>query len=217
MTSERLQVNEIFYSIQGESTHAGRPCVFVRLTGCNLRCKWCDTEYAFYEGRQMTIAEVGEIVRGYRCELLEVTGGEPLLQEGVYPLTDAMLESGKTVMIENVGGGGRRPAGPARDQDHGPQMSGQRRMRTKSLEQPRSSDPARRDQIRSRRSCGLRMGDGHNRRARPGPARGRAITQSRARANCAGRARRVDPRGPVAGADAIADAQADLAGNLRGV
>ena len=52
MTSERLHINEIFYSIQGESTHAGRPCVFVRLTGCNLRCKWCDTEYAFYEGRQ---------------------------------------------------------------------------------------------------------------------------------------------------------------------
>ncbi len=103
MTSERLQVNEIFYSIQGESTHAGRPCVFVRLTGCNLRCKWCDTEYAFYEGRQMTIAEVAETVRGYRCELVEVTGGEPLLQEGVYPLTEAMLESGKTVMIETSG------------------------------------------------------------------------------------------------------------------
>lgn len=103
MTSERLQVNEIFYSIQGESTHAGRPCVFVRLTGCNLRCKWCDTEYAFYEGRQMTIAEVAETVRGYRCELVEVTGGEPLLQEGVYPLTEAMLESGKTVMIETLG------------------------------------------------------------------------------------------------------------------
>ncbi|MGO8803374.1 radical SAM protein [Candidatus Binatus sp.] len=103
MSSERLHINEIFYSIQGESTHAGRPCVFVRLTGCNLRCKWCDTEYAFYEGRQMTIAEVAETVRGYRCELVEVTGGEPLLQEGVYPLTEAMLESGKTVMIETSG------------------------------------------------------------------------------------------------------------------
>jgi 7-carboxy-7-deazaguanine synthase len=103
MSSERLQINEIFYSIQGESTHAGRPCVFVRLTGCNLRCKWCDTEYAFYEGRQMPIAEVVEQVRGYRCDLVEVTGGEPLLQEGVYPLIDAMLEAGCTVMIETSG------------------------------------------------------------------------------------------------------------------
>ena len=119
MTSERLHINEIFYSIQGESTHAGRPCVFVRLTGCNLRCKWCDTEYAFYDGRQMPIAEVAEIIRGYRCDLVEVTGGEPLLQEGVYPLTAAMLESGQTVMIETFGGGGRWPARPARHQDHG--------------------------------------------------------------------------------------------------
>lgn len=103
MNSERLHINEIFYSIQGESTHAGRPCVFVRLTGCNLRCKWCDTEYAFYEGRQMPIAEVAELVRAYRCNLVEVTGGEPLLQDGVYPLTRAMLESGHTVMIETSG------------------------------------------------------------------------------------------------------------------
>ena len=103
MISERLHINEIFYSIQGESTHAGRPCVFVRLTGCNLRCTWCDTEYAFFDGRRMPIAEVVEIVRGYRCDLIEVTGGEPLLQEGVYPLTDALLESGHTVMIETSG------------------------------------------------------------------------------------------------------------------
>lgn len=103
MSCERLHINEIFYSIQGESTHAGRPCVFVRLSGCNLRCKWCDTEYAFYEGREMQIAEVGEIIRGYRCELVEVTGGEPLLQEGVYPLIDAMLESGHAVMVETSG------------------------------------------------------------------------------------------------------------------
>jgi len=103
MNSERLHINEIFYSIQGESTHAGRPCVFVRLTGCNLRCKWCDTEYAFYEGRRMPIVEVAEIIRGYRCDLVEVTGGEPLLQEGVYPLTDAILEAGATVMIETSG------------------------------------------------------------------------------------------------------------------
>jgi 7-carboxy-7-deazaguanine synthase len=101
--SERLHINEIFYSIQGESTHAGRPCVFVRLTGCNLRCKWCDTEYAFYEGRRMPVAEVAEILLAYGCDLIEVTGGEPLLQEGVYPLTEALLAAGKTVMIETSG------------------------------------------------------------------------------------------------------------------
>src|SRR5438309_1991145 len=98
-----MRVTEIFHSIQGESTHAGRPCVFVRLTGCNLRCTWCDTEYAFFDGRRMPLAEVAEIVRGYRCDLIEVTGGEPLLQEGVYPLMDALLESGHTVMIETSG------------------------------------------------------------------------------------------------------------------
>ncbi|HTR60770.1 MAG TPA: radical SAM protein [Candidatus Binataceae bacterium] len=103
MASERLHINEIFYSIQGESTHAGRPCVFVRLTGCNLRCRWCDTEYAFYEGRKMTTAEVADIVAGHKCNLVEITGGEPLLQEGVYPLMDALLESGHTVMVETSG------------------------------------------------------------------------------------------------------------------
>ena len=103
MASERLHINEIFYSIQGESTHAGRPCVFVRLTGCNLRCRWCDTEYAFYEGRKMTIAEVARIVTSHQCNLVEITGGEPLLQEGIYPLADTLLKSQHTVMIETSG------------------------------------------------------------------------------------------------------------------
>jgi len=103
MASERLHINEIFYSIQGESTHAGRPCVFVRLTGCNLRCRWCDTEYAFYEGRKLTIAEVAAIVSGHHCNLVEITGGEPLLQQGVYPLVDNLLQSQHTVMIETSG------------------------------------------------------------------------------------------------------------------
>src|SRR6516162_7570744 len=103
MSSERLHINEIFYSIQGESTHAGRPCVFVRLTGCNLRCRWCDTEYAFYEGRKLTIAEVAAIVASHQCNLVEITGGEPLLQEGIYPLTDTLLNSQHTVMIETSG------------------------------------------------------------------------------------------------------------------
>ncbi len=103
MPADSLLINEIFYSIQGESTRAGCPCVFVRLTGCNLRCGWCDTEYAFSQGRKMTLAEVVERVSGYRCDLVEVTGGEPLLQAAVYPLIEALLDSGKTVLVETSG------------------------------------------------------------------------------------------------------------------
>ena len=99
----RVRINEIFHSIQGESTWAGRPCVFVRLTGCNLRCRWCDTEYAFYEGRHAEVGDVVERVAGFGCPLVEITGGEPLLQQGVYPLMDALLARGFTVMIETSG------------------------------------------------------------------------------------------------------------------
>lgn len=99
-----LQVNEIFYSIQGESTYAGRPCVFVRLTGCHLRCRWCDTTYAFYEGAQRSVEQVLEQVRAYKCPLVEITGGEPLLQEEVYPLIDRLLLEGYEVLIETGGG-----------------------------------------------------------------------------------------------------------------
>ena len=98
-----LTVNEIFHSIQGESTHAGRPCVFVRLTACDLRCSWCDTPYAFYEGRKMSLDEVFAAVEDYRCPLVELTGGEPLLQKDVYPLMARLLESGKTVLVETGG------------------------------------------------------------------------------------------------------------------
>ena len=101
--TERLRVNEIFHSIQGESTWAGLPCVFVRLTGCNLRCVWCDTEYAFYEGRHLTIGEIMAQVRAYRCDLVEITGGEPLLQKGVHALFAALLGAGYTVMLETSG------------------------------------------------------------------------------------------------------------------
>ena len=82
--ADRLRVNEIFHSIQGESTLAGRPCVFVRLTGCQMRCVWCDTEYAFYDGDWMTLDEIVERVRSFGCPLVEVTGGEPLLQPAVH-------------------------------------------------------------------------------------------------------------------------------------
>jgi 7-carboxy-7-deazaguanine synthase len=98
-----LSVNEIFYSIQGESTYAGKPCVFVRLAGCDLRCAWCDTPYAFGEGRRMSIDEVLQQVDEYRSPLVEVTGGEPLLQEEVYRLMDRLLESGRVVLLETGG------------------------------------------------------------------------------------------------------------------
>jgi 7-carboxy-7-deazaguanine synthase len=98
-----LTINEIFHSIQGESTHTGRPCVFVRLTACDLRCSWCDTPYAFTEGRKMSLDDVVEQVEAYGCPLVEVTGGEPLLQKDVYPLMDRLLASGHTVMLETGG------------------------------------------------------------------------------------------------------------------
>src|SRR5678815_1146755 len=98
-----VTINEIFYSVQGESTYAGRPCVFVRLTACDLRCSWCDTPYAFYEGSKRSLDDViGEVDR-YGCSLVEVTGGEPLLQEEVYPLMQRLLDSGKTVLLETGG------------------------------------------------------------------------------------------------------------------
>ena len=101
-----MTVNEIFYSIQGESTRAGRPCVFVRLTACDLRCSWCDTPYAFHEGAKRSLDEVIAEVERYDCPLVEITGGEPLLQDDVYPLMEQLLARGRTVMLET---GGHRP------------------------------------------------------------------------------------------------------------
>jgi 7-carboxy-7-deazaguanine synthase len=98
-----VTINEIFYSVQGESTFAGRPCVFVRLTACDLRCSWCDTPYAFHEGRKRDIADVLAEVDRFGCPLVEVTGGEPLLQEDVYPLMQGLLDRGKTVLLETGG------------------------------------------------------------------------------------------------------------------
>jgi 7-carboxy-7-deazaguanine synthase len=114
-----LTINEIFHSIQGESTYAGRPCVFVRLTACDLRCSWCDTPYAFHEGRKMSVEDVIADVEARGCPTVEVTGGEPLLQPDVYPLMQRLLDSGKTVLIET---GGHRsianvPAGVIRIMD----------------------------------------------------------------------------------------------------
>jgi 7-carboxy-7-deazaguanine synthase len=98
-----LTVNEIFHSIQGESTHAGAPCVFVRLTACDLRCTWCDTPYAFTEGRKRTVEDVVDEVVAFGCPLVEITGGEPLLQEDVYPLMAALVGRNLTVLLETGG------------------------------------------------------------------------------------------------------------------
>lgn len=98
-----LVVNEIFHSIQGESSWAGLPCVFVRLTYCDLRCVWCDTQYAFYEGMEMTIDEIVEKVKSYNCKLVEITGGEPLLQENSLKLMKRLCDENFTVLLETGG------------------------------------------------------------------------------------------------------------------
>lgn len=98
-----LTINEIYHSIQGESTWAGWPCVFVRLTFCDLRCNYCDTEYAFYEGIKRSLGEILDEVAAYRCPLVEITGGEPLLQNNVLPLMSMLCDSGYTVLLETSG------------------------------------------------------------------------------------------------------------------
>ncbi|HSO19301.1 MAG TPA: radical SAM protein [Desulfosarcina sp.] len=98
-----LKVNEIFYSLQGESVHTGLPCVFVRLTGCNLRCRYCDTRYAFHEGEVMPVEEVAGRVRTFGCSLVEITGGEPLIQEGTPELVKTLLDDGFEVLVETNG------------------------------------------------------------------------------------------------------------------
>ena len=98
-----LKINEIYYSLQGESTKAGLPCVFIRLTYCNLRCTYCDTEYAFYEGSDKSIDEIIEEVAKYNCRLVEVTGGEPLVQSEVHTLMEKLCNLGYEVLIETGG------------------------------------------------------------------------------------------------------------------
>ncbi|HOJ52242.1 MAG TPA: radical SAM protein [Syntrophales bacterium] len=99
----KLWVNEIFYSLQGESSHAGRPCVFVRLTGCNLRCRYCDTTYAYDEGTLLDIDEIKTRLGSFGCNLVEITGGEPLLQPGTPKLIKDLLDGGWEVLIETNG------------------------------------------------------------------------------------------------------------------
>jgi 7-carboxy-7-deazaguanine synthase len=98
-----LTINEIYHSIQGESTWTGQPCVFVRLTFCDLRCNYCDTEYAFYEGKKQTLSEIVDRVAEFRCPLVEITGGEPLLQKNVLSLMSLLCEAGYAVLLETSG------------------------------------------------------------------------------------------------------------------
>jgi 7-carboxy-7-deazaguanine synthase len=107
-----LTINEIYQSVQGESTWAGLPCVFVRLTFCDLRCTYCDTAYAFYKGTKMSLADIVERVLAYQCPLVEITGGEPLLQKNVLPLMRELCDRGLTVLIETSGAHDISPIDP---------------------------------------------------------------------------------------------------------
>ena len=98
-----IKINEIYLSVQGESTYTGLPCIFIRLTGCNLRCSWCDTAYAFHEGKNMSIDEILQKVANFGIHLVEITGGEPLMQDNVYILMRRLIESGYKVMLETGG------------------------------------------------------------------------------------------------------------------
>jgi 7-carboxy-7-deazaguanine synthase len=98
-----LKVNEIFYSLQGESSYAGRPCVFIRLTGCNLRCSYCDTRYAYEEGTDLDLDMIADQVSSYRCPLIEITGGEPLIQAETPALIRRLLERNLEVLLETNG------------------------------------------------------------------------------------------------------------------
>ncbi len=109
---KKLTINEIYFSVQGESTWAGLPCVFVRLTFCDLRCTYCDTEYAFYEGKKQSLGEIVEAVARHDCPLVEITGGEPLLQKNVLPLMTLLADAGRTVLLETSGAHDISPVDP---------------------------------------------------------------------------------------------------------
>ena len=98
-----LEVTEIYKSVQGESTYMGLPCVFIRLTGCNLRCIWCDTPHAFHDGKKLSIHQIIDEVKSYDINLVEITGGEPLLQKEVFPLMESLLKNKFKVMLETSG------------------------------------------------------------------------------------------------------------------
>jgi len=103
MPERTLRITEIFLSIQGESSHAGRPCSFVRLTGCPMRCVWCDSEYTFYGGEHISFEDIFAKIEEFGCNLLEVTGGEPLAQKNVFPFVTELCDRGHEVLIETGG------------------------------------------------------------------------------------------------------------------
>ena len=103
MPERTLRITEIFLSIQGESSHAGRPCSFVRLTGCPMRCVWCDSEYTFYGGEHISFEDIFAKIEKFGCNLLEVTGGEPLAQKNVFPFVTELCDRGHEVLIETGG------------------------------------------------------------------------------------------------------------------
>ncbi len=109
---KKLTINEIYFSVQGESTWAGLPCVFVRLTFCDLRCTYCDTEYAFYEGKKQSLGKILDAVALHDCPLVEVTGGEPLMQKNVLPLMTLLADAGCTVLLETSGAHDISPVDP---------------------------------------------------------------------------------------------------------
>ena len=102
-SSEKIRLTEIYKSIKGESSFVGKRCIFVRLTGCNLRCSYCDTEYSFYGGKNHSIGDILNIINDFNCNLVEITGGEPLLQNGVFSLMTSLCDKGNTVLIETSG------------------------------------------------------------------------------------------------------------------
>ena len=99
----KLKINEIYYSIQGESSYTGLPCIFIRLTYCNLRCTYCDSEYTFHKGKDMTVNEIMTKIKQYKCNLVEVTGGEPLFQKGCIELLQKLIDSKYNVLLETSG------------------------------------------------------------------------------------------------------------------
>ena len=103
MNTKKIKINEIFYSLQGEGIDAGLPTIFIRLTGCNLRCNYCDTRYAFYEGKYMAIDEIMESIKKWNSRRVCITGGEPLLQKNVYGLIEKLLEKGYEISVETNG------------------------------------------------------------------------------------------------------------------
>ena len=205
-----LSVNEIFYSIQGESTYAGKPCVFVRLAGCDLRCSWCDTAYAFNEGQKMSVDDVLQQVDRYGSPLVEVTGGEPLLQDDVYPLMERLLDSGRTVLLETGGqiDISRVPGAVVKVIDVKCPASGE----SDKVEWGNIDRLGSRDQVKfviqDRADYEFARDIVDAARARS-PVRGRAVLAGARRAGSEGSVR-VDSRGSPAGSPAAADPQAHL-------